>query len=439
MKRKSIMATVTTIAVLVGTIGTMVPASAEEKEQLVIMHQWTDEVMEQGNAEGQAVQHAIENFQEKHPDVEVVIESLTQEAGYESKIKTLAAADELPDVFFALPSMMTSFYKNGQVLDLKPILEEDTEWYETFADGAFGDFTYGDAILGAPRCAIANSVLFYNKAIFEECGINEFPSTMDEFLEAVKTLRENGYIPLATGNKDQFAIASQVMPGILFKFVDASWYEKLRNYDGASFEDEDALAAISFMNELMQAGMFNEDANSCDIYQAREYYYSGKAAMYLEGSWVVSSFITDCQADTLENTEITLFPVVEGKEELDGQMVTGQGWGFSINSQISEEKQALAVDFLKELTSEEVQAECVENGLLTVLKEVSYDESKLDPFYVKFLDLYAAKSAKVGCPEVQLSTAYMDASYTGYQELSVGTVTPEELAASLQEAHESAQ
>lgn len=436
--RRRFFATLIAAAALVGCVGNCAAVSAAEKEQLVIMHQWTDEVMEQGNAEGQAVQHAIENFQAKHPEVEVVIESLTQEAGYESKIKTLAAADELPDVFFALPSMMTSFYNNGQVLDLKPILESDPEWYDTFADGAFGDFTYGDAILGAPRCAIVNSVLFYNKEIFEKCGINEFPKTMEELLEAVKILRENDYIPLATGNKDQFAIASQVMPGILFKFVGGDWYENLRNYEGASFEDEDALKAINFMNELMQAGLFNEDTNSCDIYQAREYYYSGKAAMYIEGSWVVSSMITDCQADTLENTEITLFPPAEGKEELDNQIVTGQGWGFSVNSQISEEKQALAIEFLKELTSEEVQAECVENGLLTVLKEVSYDKSKLDPFYAEFLDLYSAKDGKVGCPEVQLSTAYMDASYTGYQELSVGTVTPEDLAASLQDAHESA-
>ena len=33
----------------------------------------------------------------------------------------------------------------------------------------------------------------------------------------------------------------------------------------------------------------------------------------------------------------------------------------------------------------------------------------------------------------------MDASYTGYQELSVDAVTPEELAETLQEAHESAE
>ena len=52
--------------------------------------------------------------------------------------------------------------------------------------------------------------------------------------------------------------------------------------------------------------------------------------------------------------------------------------------------------------------------------------------------MYNSYDKIVGCPEVQLSTAYMDASYVGYQEMSIGSLTPEELAAKLQEAHESA-
>ena len=91
------------------------------------------------------------------------------------------------------------------------------------------------------------------------------------------------------------------------------------------------------------------------------------------------------------------------------------------------------------MTSPEIQAAGVERGLVSVLKDTPYDESKIDPLYQKFLDLYASKEIKVGCPEVQLSTDYMDASYTGYQELSVGAVTPEELANNLQEAHEMAE
>ena len=81
----------------------------------------------------------------------------------------------------------------------------------------------------------------------------------------------------------------------------------------------------------------------------------------------------------------------------------------------------------------------MENGLIGVAKDIPYDESKLHPFYLKFLNEVAKYDTVVGCPEVQLSAEYMDASYVGYQELSIGAVTPEDLAQSLQDAHESAQ
>ena len=439
MFKRRMLSAVMTASMVAGVLGGVSTVHAEEKEQFTIMHYWTDEVINQGNAEGIAIQHAIEKFQEDHPELDVVVETITQDAGYESKIKTLAAADELPDVFVALPSMMNAFYDNGQILDLAPVLAEDTEWADTFADGAVGEFTFGDVVLGAPRCAIANSIIFYNTEIFKECGIEEFPSNTDEFMEAVKTLKENGYIPIGDGNKAQYALASQVMSGILFKFASNDWYENVRNYGGASFEDEEPVAAINYLKELLDAGAFNEDMNSIDVDQARELYYSGQAAMYCEGSWVIASFINDCDETVKENTELTIFPVAPDHEELDGQIVSGQGWGFSVNSGIGEEKQALAIDFLKDMTSPEIQAESVENGLVAVLKDVPYDESKVDPLLNKFLTLFASKETKVGCPEVQLSTEYMDASYTGYQELSVDAVTPEELAETLQEAHESAE
>lgn len=412
-------------------------ATSTEKQKLVIMHQWTDEFVEQNDAEAVAVHDSIERFKEKHPDVEVVVETVSQNAGYESKIKTLAAANELPSVFSALPSMMSTFYDNGQVMDLSSTLETEKDWYDTFAMGAFGDYTMGDKILGVPRCAIVNHVLYWNEEIFKECGIEKFPENADEFLEAVIALKAKGYIPMSSGNKGKYTISSQVMPGILFKFVSNEWYEKLKNYDGASFEDPEAVAAIEYMQKLMEAGLFNEDVNSIDEFQGRELYYSGKAAMYVECSWSVASFIKDTEQDLRDKTSMTIFPAVTGKEDLDSQMVTGQGWGFAVNANLSEDEKMLAVEFLKEMTSNETQAKGVESGSLSILKEVSYDESKLDPFYKEFLDLYNSKEIRVGCPEVQLSTAYMDASYTGYQELSIGNITAVELAAKLQEAHES--
>lgn len=408
---------------------------ADEKITLKIMHYFTEE---SEGADATAMRHSIDNFLADHPNVEIVQETITQAAGYEAKIKTLAAANELPDLFLALPSMMSTFDESGLVMDLSSVLAEDTQWSDSFAEGVFNDYTFDEKVLGVPRFAAVNHVMYWNEEIFAECGLDGFPENQEEFLEAVKSIREHGYTPIACGNKGKAILASQVMPGILFRYVSADWYTNLKNYNGASFTDPDAVAAMDYMQQLVEAGAFNEDLNSLEGAQGRELYYGEKAAMYIEGSWFVNLLITDGGEELVEKTNVTLFPAVTGKEDIANQMVTGQGWGFAVNSNLTDEKKALAIEFLKEVTSPEIQAEGVENGTLSVLKEVPYDESKLHPFYNEFVEMYDSYGVRVGCPEVQLSTAYMDASYTGYQELSIGSISAEELAQTLQDAHEQA-
>lgn len=412
-------------------------ASEDSANTLTIMHLWTDENLEQNDANAVCVQKAIDVFKAQHPEVEVVEEKVSQSAGYETKLKTLAAANELPDIFLALASSAQTFDDNGQIEDLAPYLAADTEWSDRLIEGSYSDMQRGDKVLGMTRFMTSNHVMYYNEEIFKACGIEKFPENTDEFMDAVITLRENGYIPMACGNKNKYMISSQIMPGLLCRFTDVDWYNNLRSFD-ASFEDPDALAAIEYMEELIDIGFFNEDVNSLEETQARQqYFYTGKAAMYCEGSWMISYIYNEMPEELRDKVHTCFFPAVTGKEELANQAIAGQGWSFCLNSDLSEEKKAVALDFLKSLSAPEVQRAGVERGLLPVVNEVDYDASKLDPMMSEFMELYNGYDVKYGCPETQLSTVYMDMSYSGYQELSVGTLNAAELAALLQEAHES--
>lgn len=403
--------------------------------EISIMH-YATETDAAVNVESKITLEAIANFKAANPNITVVEEVVAHDS-YEAKLKTLAAGDQLPDIFTALPTFMPTFYDNGQILDIKPLLEADADWNSRFLKGAHGDYEFGDIILGTPKSGIVNHVLLWNRDIFEKCGIKEFPKNSEEFKAAVITLKENGYIPMSAGNKGKFILASQIMPGILMKFASADWYNNVKQYK-ASFTDPEAVEAITYVDELLKLGLLNDDFNSIEGSQARQMYYDEKAAMYVEGSWVISAVTTDASPEVCEKTNVTIFPTVVGKEDLEGQIVGGQGWGFCLNSKLKDEKLAKSIELLKCLTAPEIQGELVEGGALAVVNNATYDESKLSPLYVKFLEMYKSHPVIVGCPEVQLSTDYMDASYTGYQELSIGQLTPTELAEKLQEAHESA-
>lgn len=420
------------------TFCSFVAVCAEEKIVISMLSHYLPEAAADGNAESMMYRMAVDKWLANHPEIELHEETVSHEV-YETKVKTLAAANELPDIFAALPTYMKSFYENGQIIDLRPYIEDDAEWNDRYVAGALGDFEYGDVYLGAPRVAIYNSLIVYNTEILAEVGYDHFPATTEEFTECVIALKDAGYIPVSCGNKGQYALSSQNMPGLLFKFCGVDWYNSIRNYGDAKFTDEAPVAAITYLNELIKLGMLNEDANSIEQPQSEQMYFDRKAAMTSEGSWLIMNLIRDCPQDVLDVTDIAIFPPLADKPEYADQIVGGQGWGMSLSSALEGRKLELALDFLKTLTDPEIQAFAVEGGLLSVIKDPPYDESKLHPFYNEFLDILSQYNTVVGCPEVQLSAEYMDASYVGYQELSIGAVTPEELALSLQEAHESAE
>ena len=52
------------------------------------------------------------------------------------------------------------------------------------------DRTYDDVVYGIP-VSVQFTGIFYNKTVFEEAGITQIPRTIDEFMDVLKTIKEN--------------------------------------------------------------------------------------------------------------------------------------------------------------------------------------------------------------------------------------------------------
>ncbi len=46
--------------------------------------------------------------------------------------------------------------------------------------------------------------IWYNKALFEQAGIEEIPTTWTEFLSVVQQLKDAGITPIALGERDKW-------------------------------------------------------------------------------------------------------------------------------------------------------------------------------------------------------------------------------------------
>lgn len=128
-------------------------------------------------------------------------------------------------------------------------------------------------------------VVYYNKALLEECGLTEVePQTYEEFLEILQTIKDNSdAAPFLQTNKDNWTTQIFMTGGIAVSLGENAkdTYEKLLNNEITWSEVSEAADVLKKYTDLYEAGYINEDNLSIGYDDAAEIMASGKAAMYL--------------------------------------------------------------------------------------------------------------------------------------------------------------
>ena len=78
----------------------------------------------------------IQRFEEANPDIKVKYDGMAEEA-YKTKIKTVIASNNLPDVFsYWVGEQFHTLINSGNVADLTDMYNEDTAFTDTFVPGS---------------------------------------------------------------------------------------------------------------------------------------------------------------------------------------------------------------------------------------------------------------------------------------------------------------
>ncbi|WP_273488715.1 ABC transporter substrate-binding protein, partial [Ancrocorticia populi] len=129
-----------------------------------------------------------EAFMEAYPNVTVdVVNAGTNEVQYTKLQNAIKAGSGAPDVaqieYYAVPQ----FALTDSLLDLSQYGFGELE--DQYTPGPWAGVTDGDSVYGLPQDS-GPMALFYNEAIFKEAGIDEAPTTWEEFAEDAKTIHE---------------------------------------------------------------------------------------------------------------------------------------------------------------------------------------------------------------------------------------------------------
>ena len=447
--KKKVMAIALAAATVSSMMGASVASAATDvaqsdlayKGDLEIMHYSTSEESE-GNGGSDGFRTVLAAWNDTHPDINLN-ENVLANAEYKTQIATLAAADNLPDVFLLQGMNTKAWAEQGLVMDLTDTIKA-SPYYDQYDQDYFTPFKDGDKIYGFPVLTGGTcTVVIYDKAMWKEAGYDQFPSTWEDVEKASEYFKEQGIDTVAFGNGGKWQANSDFLSTLGDRYTGRDWFQSLIDKSGAAFTDEAFVKALAETQHLFtETDIFNEDYNSVTNEDAREYYISGDAAAFIGGNWdesYIAATLKDSNEEKFNNIGFAVLPQpADATEDPDSQNI-GLGYAVAINPKVADDpdKLAAAIDLAQEVTGPAFSTYVAENYALGGLtKTDDVDLSKFDQITQDFYNYSYVDTTKCEIYDSYINSAVWDVLNTDLQTMMNGEMTPEEVAENAQKAYE---
>lgn len=187
--------------------------------------------------------------------------------------------------------------------------------------------------------------IWYNKDIFEACGITEKPQTWNELMAICQKLVDNGYIPFTS---DQTHIHFSFGYYLQRRLGDDAAKALVNSKDGHEWSDPAVLEAAKAYEDAAKKGYFAPNIMTVVSPEAQqEMVIDRKIAMYVGGSWMPNNVRESAGNDYRWGS--IRFPLVENGVD-DGHSLCYGCYGISINKDATKEEADAAAAFAVFLT-----------------------------------------------------------------------------------------
>jgi raffinose/stachyose/melibiose transport system substrate-binding protein len=391
-----------------------------------------DNLPDRANTWGAVVEKINVEFKTANPGVEIVTESY-QDQPYQQKIKIYATAKQLPDVFkyWSFRSMLKplvdgKFVQSLNMADFQKL---------GYMPGSLESNVYGGKLYGIPVSADF-WVIYYNKQLFKQAGIDKVPATLEELKALAPIFKAKGIIPMVTDGKDAWPL-SITFDQLVFRISGDPTLPQKALDRKIKFTDPVFVQAAKELQDLAaKSGLFQDDLMVSDYGASRNLFGQGKAAMYLMGSWELglgadASFSDDFRA----NVDAFKFPVLKNGKGKADDLFAWFGGNYVVSA--ASKNKDLSLKYLK-FYAERFPAYAWDTQACFPAQKVEAKPS--DTQVAKTLLKIAAEAkATSGTACLDLSTAqFKDDNQNAARELCSGLITPEDFCKKLDASAEKA-
>jgi len=246
-------------------------------------------------------QSAIDEFKKAHPDIDVNVSFIDEEA-YKVQLPGWLSTVAPDIVTWHDGERMAYYARRGLLEDLSNDWNKN-DWNNQYASTKSAS-SYNGKQYAAPTVYYSWG-MFYRKDLFQKVGITSEPKTWDEFLDAAKKLKAAGITPVAVAGRDAWTLAGW------FDYLDLringnAFHQKLMAGE-VPYTDARVKKVYTTWKQLIDDKVFIDNSLSYDLDAAQPFLFQGKAAMMLMGTFISGGF----PADVKPKMGYFQFPIID--------------------------------------------------------------------------------------------------------------------------------
>jgi len=385
------------------------------------------------------------NFQRTH-NVIIERENLFDNA-FHDKLRTYAAANDLPDVMYVWPSGRSDYLHDQKLLkDLGPFIRRDNlaqYFIPMTMDPAQQQANYMAMI---PQGITTTHAFFTNMDVLNAAGLQP-ARNYSELVRQVPVLRAAGYQTVLIPAESEWVMQSCLFSMVIGRFAGADWQERL--YTGrARYTDADFVAAFDFIRRMYEDGVISREAVGVSYGDGPGLFANNRGAYYIDGDWRVGQFLTDEETGQAlipparqRNIRIGVFPEIDlpgVKLNSSSSVILGVGYAMSASIPAGSEKERLAWELIKYLTGREVsQLRTQRGGTPTPARtDVDFASMPLEPMQVAIGNLGNQFQTATAVIDGVMPSEVYEPINAGLIQLALGRQTAAQVAQTTQTAWE---
>lgn len=381
----------------------------------------------------------IENYNAQAEEGRGLAVETFENESYKERIRTSVGSGDAPTLIMSWSGgPLAEYVDQDRVIDLSGEVDEleervhDSVWENGVVDGS---------VYAVPVTDVAPVVMYYNKALFEEVGL-EVPQTWSEVEEAIEVFNDNDITP--------FSVAGgSVWPALMWlqyltdRHGGEEVFQAVVDGEPGAWDHESILFALETLQWLGTEGGFDEETFTgvtADQNEDARLLADGEAAMLVQGSWVFLTMHDDFP-EFAESGDLgwTTFPELEDGAGDPTNLVGNPTQFFSVSADAAEEEQEIALDYLSDwVYNDDMVDTMLETQSVPPLEDVDerVDEME-DADYLQFIDSLVEEANHFQLSWDQAVSPQEEQPLTENVEgILRGTITPEEFVENMNAAQD---